>query len=449
MPMNKCPICNKCTFTDLFSLGRQPLANKYPKNLKEIKVEKKYNLNLKICSYCHFIKIKKIISRELMFEEYFYLSSVNESLKKHFENLVFKIKKKYKKNSFVLNIGSNDGVLLAPLKKNNIKCLGVDPSKNVSKIANKNGLKTLVGFFDSKMTEKILNNFKKPNVIVASSIFTHVENPIQFIKNIKRVLSKNGVFILEIEYVANFFKNIEFERFYFDRPNYYSITSINEICKRENLYISNIEKIPTHGGSIRIYIKKTKSVSKKLINILNYENKFFKKNNLTIYFKEFKSEINNLLQNLKLFKKNKVEVIGYGSPARLSTITNFANIKKNLISYIVEDNKLKQNRNTPGMHIPIVKKILNEENVKVIIVFAYDYFSSIKKKKIIINIFFISQYLLKNFYDLFFIERYRNSRVSLDISYQLKFFAKLKALFESVFLNSSSIISFSTALTID
>ena len=378
--MNICPICNKSTFTDLLSLGKQPLANKYPKNSKEIRAEKKYNLNLKICSHCHFIRIKKIISRELMFEEYFYLSSVNESLKNHFEKLALKIKNKYKKKIFVLDIGSNDGVLLAPLKKNKIKCLGVDPSINVSKIANKNQLETLVGFFDSKMVDKILNNYSKPNIIVASSIFTHVENPFKFIKNVKRVLSYDGVFILEIEYVANFFENIEFERFYFDRPNYYSITSIDEICKRENLYISNVEKISTHGGSIRIYIKNIKTDSKKLINLLNYENKFFKKNNLTMYFKKFKSEINNLLENLKLYKKNKMEVIGYGSPARLSTITNFANIKKNLISYIVEDNQLKQNRNTPGMHIPIIKEIINNKNKKIIIVFAYDYFQAIKKK---------------------------------------------------------------------
>lgn len=378
--MKKCPICKKNQLKSLLNLGEQPFANKYPKDIDEIKKEIKIKLNLIFCNKCNFIKIDKIVSRKLMFEEYFYLSSVNKLLKNHFINLAKKIKKNYGSNSFVFDIGSNDGVLLEPLKKIKINCIGLDPSINVAEIANKKGLTTLVGFFDKNKVKEIIRKYKKPNVIVASSIFTHVDNPSEFIKNINNLLDDDGVFILEIEYVVNFFKNIQFERFYFDRPNYYSITSIFQICKKYKLSISNIESIPTHGGSVRIFIRKNGINSNKLKKFLDYEKKFFQINNLLKFFKKFKLEVKILTKELNNFKKKEILTIGYGCPARLSTITNFGNIGKDLIKYIIEDNELKQNRFTPGMHIPIKKMSHKIKNAKIIIVFAYDYFSDIKKK---------------------------------------------------------------------
>jgi methylation protein EvaC len=263
-----CPICDQKKLNAFLNLGLQPLANKYPKNLKEIDKEQKHKLNLLFCSNCLNVKIDKLIDRKKMFEEYFYLSSINLKLVKHFKKLA----KKFKKNDFVLDIGSNDGILLRELKALGIKHLGVDPSVNVAKLANKKGLKTLVGFFDEKITNKIIKDFGKPNIIVASSIFTHLEDPTDFVKNAKKLLSKDGTLIIEVEYLAKFIKNIEFERFYFDRPFYYSIKSIDILFKSYGMSLTKVEEIETHGGSIRCFIKnaedlkKTQNTKKLLIN---------------------------------------------------------------------------------------------------------------------------------------------------------------------------------------
>ncbi len=374
----KCKICNSKNIFEVIDLGKQPLANKYPKNKKEITKEKKFNLKILFCADCKASQIKKLINRNILFEDYYYLSSVNKKLKEHFEKLALKIKK-YK---FVVDIGSNDGILLKPLKKLKVNSVGIDPSINVGKIANDKGLKTYIGFFDNIMIKKILEKHEKPDLIVASSVVTHLENPIKFSRNIKRFLKENGTLIIEIEYLQNFVKNIEYERFYFDRPFYYSASSINKLFKNVGMKLYDIEKVNIHGGSLRLYIKNSLNcrVTKRCEKILINE-----EYNLTLKtFKRFENQIykysNLFKKELIKLKRNKHIVIGYGAPARVSTITNLSKIRSNLIKYIIDDSPLKQNRFTPGMHIKILPRKNNLDNkITIVIVFAYEYFRDIKK----------------------------------------------------------------------
>ena len=375
----KCRVCNSKKISEVLNLGKQPLANKYPKNKKEIINEKKFNLKIIFCSTCRSAQIKKIINRNILFEDYYYLSSVNKKLKEHFSVLADKLRK-YK---FVVDIGSNDGILLNPLKKLKIKAIGIDPSINVGKIANDKGLETFIGFFDKNIIKKILKKYSKPDLIIASSVITHLENPIKFAKNIKSFLQKKGDLIVEIEYLQNFLKNLEFERFYFDRPFYYSANSINTLFKSVGMTLYDIEKIEMHGGSLRCYIKnvnkykKTSRCNKILSDELKKLNlKSINNFNIKIYkeSKRFKNQLINL-------KKNGQNIIGYGAPARVSTITNVANIGPDLIDYIIDDSPLKQNRFSPGKHIKIVPKKNNINNkINNVVVFAYEYFDDIKKK---------------------------------------------------------------------
>ena len=374
----KCRICNSKRISEVINLGKQPLANKYPKNKIDLKNEKKYSLKILFCKNCRSGQIKKIINRNILFEDYYYLSSVNKKLTEHFEKLAVKIQN----YNFVVDIGSNDGILLKPLKELKVKSIGIDPSINVGKIANDRGLETFIGFFDNKIIKKILKKYNKPDLIVASSVVTHLKNPIKFSKDIKNFIKRDGTVIIEIEYLQNFLKNLEFERFYFDRPFYYSANSINKLFKNVGMTLYDIEKIDIHGGSIRCYIKN--SLSQKITfrckKILDNE-----KQNLSINaFKFFNKKIflnsNILKEKLIYFNRKKLKVIGYGSPARVSTITNVAKIDSSLIRYIVDDSPLKQNRFSPGMHINILprKKNINK-NIDIVLVFAYEYFKDIKK----------------------------------------------------------------------
>ena len=374
----RCRVCKSKNLKVVINLGKQPLANKYPKNNYEILSEKKYQLKVLFCNTCKAGQISKIIDRDILFKDYYYLSSVNKKLVEHFVTL----SKKLTKYDFVVDIGSNDGILLEPLKKLKINSIGIDPSINVGKIANEKGLKTFIGFFNKKIIEKILKKYKKPDLVVASSIITHLKDPIEFAKNIKLFLRENGTLIIEIEYLLNFIKNFEYERFYFDRPFYYSANSIDRLFKNFSMSLYDIEKIDIHGGSLRCYIKNSKNFTKtkRCINTLLEE-----KNNLKLKkFDEFNKKIKILSKNLKnklinLNKKNKF-IIGYGAPARVSTITNVCDINSNLIQYIIDDSPLKQNRFSPGKHISILPKKNNiNKKIDIVIVFAFEYFKDIKK----------------------------------------------------------------------
>ena len=381
----KCKICGANNISQVVDLGKQPLANKYPKNRNEIINEKKFNLKIFFCKKCKASQIKKIVDRRILFEDYYYLSSVNKKLKEHFENLSFKLKK----YNFVVDIGSNDGILLDPLKKLKINSIGIDPSKNVGEIANNKGLKTFIGFFDNRMIKKVLKEYQKPDLIVASSVVTHLKNPILFSRNIKKFIKKDGTLIIEIEYLQNFLKNIEYERFYFDRPFYYSANSIKKLFKNVRMKLYDIEKIDVHGGSLRLYIKNSLDckITKRCEKILNNEKKDLNLNTFNIFNKKIYQHSENFKDQLIKFNGQNKNVIGYGCPARVSTITNFSKINSDLIKYIIDDSPLKQNRFTPGMHIKILPRKNNLSNINIVIVFAYEYFKDIKKifknKKII------------------------------------------------------------------
>ena len=175
-PTMECRLCGDPAAIEFLNLGQQPLANKYPTRA-QFATEKFFPLQVFFCPTCKNVQLGTIVSRETMFEDYYYLSSVNQGLVRHFEDLAQQLASA----KFVVDVGSNDGILLKPLQKLGVKALGVEPSINVSKIANDQGLETLTSFFDIPAAEQIERSHGRADVIVASSVFTHLENPGGFI----------------------------------------------------------------------------------------------------------------------------------------------------------------------------------------------------------------------------------------------------------------------------
>jgi methylation protein EvaC len=376
----KCKLCSSDELIEVINLGQQPLANKYP-TPEQFKSEKFYELLVLFCRDCKTVQLDKIISRDEMFTEYFYLSSVNPGLVRHFEELAWSIARK--RPNYVIDIGSNDGVLLEPLKKHKIKAIGIEPSKNVSQIAMNNGLITLNRFFDDGCVEQILSENTKPDVIVCSSVFTHLEDPHTFIKNVKKLLNQRGTFIVEVEYIRNIIQHGEFERFYFDRIFYYSLTSFKMLFEQYDMEVFDAEEIEPHGGSLRIYIRHksySNEMTQRCRSLLQQEDGL-NSSAIHTFEAETRNNVRELVNLLVDYKAQGKKVVGYGAPARLATITNYANIGKALISYVIDDSPLKAGKTTPGIHIPIFERShLNEDIPDIIIVFAWEYYKDIKEK---------------------------------------------------------------------
>ncbi|MHB1218743.1 MAG: class I SAM-dependent methyltransferase [Alphaproteobacteria bacterium] len=374
----KCQLCGAAELVEFLNLGKQPLANKYPAEA-QFQAERFFPLAMFFCTSCKNVQLTTIVSRELMFEDYFYLSSVNAGLVRHFEGLA----KKLLGSQFVVDVGSNDGILLKPLKDMGVKCVGVEPSVNVSKIANDKGLSTLCAFFDAASAAKLEAEHGKPDVIVASSVFTHLENPHDFIDAVLALLSDDGKFIIEVEYIGNILKHIQFERFYLDRIFYYSLTSLKHLFEAHGMMIADVEHIEPHGGSLQVTIqRKGKAApSSRVAALLAEEERTLTLAALRDFRKSVDVQVAAFRDLLAGYKKSDLKVAGYGAPARVSTICNFGDIGPSLVAFTVDDSPLKQGRFTPGTHIPIVAKAhLDANKPDVLVVFAYEYFADIRKK---------------------------------------------------------------------
>ena len=375
-----CRSCGNKNLKRVVSLGYQPLANNLL-NKKDEKCEL-YPLEVNYCSKCHNCQLSVAVDPKKMFSNYLYTSSTSKSFQDHF----VKAAKKYitdfklnKKNSYIIDVGSNDGVALKPFKDLGYKkIVGIEPAKNLARIANKNKIKTINTFLDKKNLRKIKKN---ADLILASNVFAHSDKLKEMAECMLKLLSKSGIIIVEIQYLLNTLKDLTFDNIYHEHYNYWSLTSLINFFNQFNAKIFRAEKIDTHGGSLRIYISKKNKVKieNNVKNLIKEEEKFGIKKFET--YQNFGKKVykirDNVIKNIKKLKKENKEIIGYGSPAKATTALNFFGISDE-IDFIVEDNKLKHGKFIPGVKIPIKNKTMIKDKNNTVIVLAWNFFKEIK-----------------------------------------------------------------------
>jgi len=376
-----CRCCGNHKLKRVLSLGFQPLANNLIKRLND-KVEK-FPLEMNYCPNCHNAQLSVAIDEKKMFKNYLYLSSTAKTFREHFEKATAKYVKEFKlspKKSYIIDIGSNDGVALKPFKNLKFKnILGVEPAKNLAKLANKNKIKTYNCFLNRKSLKKIKKN---ADIVLASNVFAHADDLKSMAEHMIKLIKKNGTIIIEVQYLLDTLKDVTFDNIYHEHYNYWSLTSLVNFFNSLSAKIYRAEKINTHGGSIRIYVKKNKKIKieDNVKKMLNEEEKFGIKNYQT--YKNFAKKVykikENVIKNISRLTKNKSKIVGYGSPAKATTALNFFGISKE-IECILEDNKLKQGKFIPGVNIPIVSKEKLNRKPEHLLVFAWNFFNFIKK----------------------------------------------------------------------
>ncbi len=387
-----CRSCGNTNLKRVVSLGFQPLANNLLKK-KNDECES-YPLELNYCPNCHNCQLSVSVDPKKMFSNYLYLSSVSDTFKKHFIEAANKYIKEFKlssKKSYIIDIGSNDGVALKPFRDKGFKnILGVEPAKNLAKLANKNKIKTINCFLEEKSLKKIKKN---ADIILASNVFAHSDKLKEMATCMLKLLKNSGTIIIEVQYLLNTLKDLTFDNIYHEHYNYWSLTSLVNFFKQFNAKIVRAEKINTHGGSLRVYIKKDKKskIDKSVKILLDEEEKFGLKRYST--YKDFAEKIytiqKNVKKNIKKLKLNGKKLIGYGSPAKATTALNFFGVSSE-IDFIVEDNKLKHGKFVPGVNIPIVNKNKIVDKNNTILVLAWNFYEDIKKNNAKLSDNFVS-----------------------------------------------------------
>ena len=376
-----CRSCGNLKLKRVVSLGYQPLAN----NLLKKKDEKceLYPLEVNYCDQCHNCQLSIVVNPKKMFSNYLYTSSTTKTSRNHFVKAANKYIKDFKltvKKSYIIDIGSNDGIALKPFKDLKFKkILGIEPAKNLAKLANKNKIRTFNVFLERKNLNKIKKN---ADLILASNVFAHSDKLKEMAECMLKLLSKNGTIVIEVQYLLNTLRDLTFDNIYHEHYNYWSLTSLINFFNQFNAKIFRAEKIDTHGGSLRIYIKKNKKIKieNNVKKLINEEERFGIKDFKT--YQKFGEKVyqikKNIIKNIDKLKNKSKIIIGYGAPAKATTALNFFGISKE-IDFIVEDNKLKHNKFIPGVKIAIKSKSSIKSKNHTLLILAWNFFNEIKK----------------------------------------------------------------------
>lgn len=412
-----CRVCGNIELLPYVSLGLSPLANELLDNPTD---PDKFPLEVVYCPECHNSQLSCAVPSSMMFDNYLYTSSTTETLRKHFSDAAEFYKKKFKltNNSIVLDIGSNDGVTLQAFKDLGIPALGVEPAKNLVDIASAKGLPTFHGYFDDEMADELYNEWPiRYDLILASNVFAHADNLRGIARNIRRLLKQSGTAIIEVQYILDTIQGMSFDNIYHEHFNYWSVTSLKTLLEDERLRIAGVEYISTHGGSIRVYIRRDDSPTPLLYEVdkivsaddaIEYE--IASGLHMFDTYKRFGEEVEKVKQRVKenivwLFNTG-FPIVGYGSPAKATTALNYFGVDSGYIDYIIEDNALKQGKWIPGVNIPIrSKEGLDKDNeFMYVIIMAWNFEKEIIAKNSYLNggnVRFLTIYDLRMEHDKF------------------------------------------------
>jgi hypothetical protein len=320
-----------------------------------------------------------------LFSNYVYVSGTSPSFVNHFKTYAHKLHAAHSLNTddLIVEIGSNDGTMLSFFKEMGCRVIGVDPAKNLAQAASARGILTLPTFFDQAAAEKIQLEYGKANLIVANNVFAHADNLAEIADAVAQLLMpEKGKFIFEVQYLPDLLKGNLFDMIYHEHLSYHTVESLIPFFQKRGLEIEAVEKIPTHGGSIRVQVGAIKkNVNRESISdLLREEEELIKSE----HFSELSKKIEDTRGNLKqLLGKQKGRILGYGAPAKLTTLVYQLGILKGEIEFVVDDNPLKQGLLTPGLRIPVINPEKFKSEVRPtdrVIVFAWNFAKQITEK---------------------------------------------------------------------
>ncbi len=358
--INSCQISKKKDLQKILSLGFLPPVNNYHPIIRPVEEEFFFPAELMYSKSSKLMQLGTIVDREIIFpKSYPYTSSTTKILKDNFKELYKEIKNviDLKRDNLIIDIGSNDGNLLENFKKDH-RVLGITP-ESIGKIAIKKGIKTLIRYFDKSTAKIILKKFGRAKIITATNVFAHIDDINSLMKNITKILDKNGIFIIEVHYLVSLIKTLQYDTIYHEHMRYYSLTSLNYLFKKFNFRLFKAKEIPTHGGSIRVYVTKNKTfkIDSSVTKILKFEKKYLKMKNFELFKNRVvKSKISLYALINKLNLQNK-KVFGVGSPSRGATLVNYVGLNEDLLKCILEiKGSHKIGKYMPGTKIPIFEE---------------------------------------------------------------------------------------------
>jgi SAM-dependent methyltransferase len=344
----------------VLDLGGVPLANALLTARQLQEPEDRFPLELYFCPQCALVQIGETVPPARLFRDYAYASSFSDTMVEHARGLVATLigRRGLGPASLVIEVASSDGYLLQFYKQRGIPVLGIEPAANIAELAiQAKGIPTLVEFFDEELAGRLAAEEKCAAVIHAHNVFAHVPDPNRFVSGVKRLLKPDGVAVVEAPYVRDLIGKLEFDTIYHEHFSYYSVSAVEALCRRHGLLVCDVELMPIHGGSLRLFIAHAdQHPSARVADLLAKE----KSDSLLTfeYYRDFGDRVARLKQQLlALLQRLRGEgrrIAAYGASAKGSTLMNAFGIDRTLVEFVVDRSSLKQGRFTPGNHLPIL-----------------------------------------------------------------------------------------------
>ncbi len=361
MPSRACRFCASALSTVFVDLGMSPLANNYLTAAQLNTMEPFYPLCVYVCEACFLAQLEEFEGPDRIFGDYAYFSSYSDTWLEHARNYANMATRRFGLGgaSRVIEVASNDGYLLQYFREKGIPVLGIEPARNVAQAAVSKGIPTLERFFGKALAGQLADDGVRADLLVGNNVLAHVPNLNDFVEGIKIVLNSNGIASLEFPHLMRLMAGSQFDTIYHEHFSYFSFFTVEKVFAAHGLTVFDVEELPTHGGSLRIYVRNpddpSKPISPRLADLRAREETAGLKNLDTYFsFGESVKEIKrNLLDFLIAVKRKGKSVVGYGAPAKGNTLLNYCGIGTDFIDYTVDRSPHKQGRFLPGTHIPI------------------------------------------------------------------------------------------------
>lgn len=383
--MYKCRSCQSSNTHSIIPLGEQPVANALIAQ-PGMQQDPQHNLEVMLCLDCGLAQLHDLLPPEQLFSEYLYFSSTSDTMLHSVRTLVEREIAALDDTSLVIEIASNDGYLLKNYIEHNIPVLGIDPAENISRIANNNGIPTLCEFFGENLARTLQSEGRQADIIHANNVMAHIPDINGFAAGLKILLKEKGRAIIEVPYFLELFEKLEFDTIYHEHVYYFSVKPLKTLFERHGLELFDIERLPIHGGSLRLYVghKGTYAVQSIVADLIEKETeeKLYDPASFQSFMAKIealKTDIHRLLKDLKA---TGARIAAYGASAKGTTLLNYFRIGKDQLSFVVDRSPAKQGLYTPGTRLEIKPpSALIEENANYALLLAWNFSDEIMSQQ--------------------------------------------------------------------
>ena len=383
----RCRSCGAGPIETVLDLGQIPLVNALPAAAELREPDPRFPLVLALCPACALVQITHTVPPEQLFREYLYFSSYSDTMLAHARGLVERVvsERRLGGRHLAVEIASNDGYLLCNYQRFGVPVLGIEPARNIARVAEDRGIPTVAEFFGRELGEELAREGRRADVIHAHNVFAHVPDPNGVVAGMKALVAPDGVIVIEAPYLRDMIEGLEFDTIYHEHLSYFSVSAVAPLFARHGLSLVDVERVPIHGGSLRLWVAHAGTPVQPSVAALLAEEAALGMTGLP-YYRDFASRVSALREELvgilRRLKHEGRRLAAYGAAAKGAVLLNYAGIGPDLLDFVADRSPHKQGRYLPGVRIPVRPAIaLLEDQPDYVLLLAWNFEDEIRAQQ--------------------------------------------------------------------